>query len=140
MKRKNLIVELDAALTPADAVHLVLKLAPHVGGFKIGLRFVTSILAQLVSARSDEEANFKLKKVRSLFYILNEKVFFDGEFNDIPDTVVGTLETLQMLDVQVLSGYVLGNTEKVVVGLPITAAPDPVEAAKKFAAEIAKVS
>ena len=69
--RDRIIVALDVdSLEKAEA--LVKELAPHVGYFKVGLQLLTSVGAP---------------KVVEFLHNLGAKVFLDGKFNDIPNTV-----------------------------------------------------
>jgi orotidine-5'-phosphate decarboxylase len=67
---------------------LVGALKGKVGGFKIGLEIITAIFVQL--ARLDlNEALGLLKNLRALFDDIGEDLFWDGKFDDIPNTVAG---------------------------------------------------
>jgi orotidine-5'-phosphate decarboxylase len=68
------------------AMQLVRALKDKVGGFKIGLEFITSNFAQLVR---DENARDRLDALRELFELIGEDLFWDGKFDDIPNTVAG---------------------------------------------------
>lgn len=94
MTAKNqLLVALDVP-TVAAATALVRELAPHVGGFKVGLELMTHVGApQIVDA------------VRNAGGML----FFDGKFHDIPNTVAGAVKGavrpgMGMLNVHCLGG------------------------------------
>ena len=65
---------------------LVHALKGKVGGFKIGLEFITSQFVQLVSG---EYAGDLLSALRSLFREIGPDLFWDGKFDDIPNTVAG---------------------------------------------------
>src|SRR5579864_5830109 len=67
---------------------LVGALKGKVGGFKIGLEFITAIFAQL--AHLDLNAALGLlKNMRALFDDIGEDLFWDGKLDDIPNTVAG---------------------------------------------------
>lgn len=85
------------------ALPLIGKLSSHVGGFKIGLEFITSMLVQLATAESDIEASFKLGKVRTMFDMLGGNIFWDGKFDDIPNTVAGASKALNKLNVRMFN-------------------------------------
>lgn len=86
LPHERIIVALDTD-TANRALALVEMLSENVGGFKIGLEFITAMLVQLVTAGSETEANFQLNKVRSFFALLHDRLFWDGKFDDIPNTV-----------------------------------------------------
>jgi len=100
--KDRIIVALDVDATD-KALDLVLKLSPHVGYFKIGLEFITSMLVQLLTAGSEMEANFKLNKLRALFSTLDGNVFWDGKFDDIPNTIAGASRALTKLQVKMFN-------------------------------------
>lgn len=64
------------------------QLQGKVGGFKIGLELITSIWAQLMSM-SDKAALELLNETRLLFRAIGKDLFWDGKFDDIPNTVAG---------------------------------------------------
>ncbi len=69
--KDRIIVALDVG--SLDEVQpLVKELVPHVGGFKIGLQLITSV---------------GTPKAVEFVHSLGGKVFLDGKFNDIPNTV-----------------------------------------------------
>jgi orotidine-5'-phosphate decarboxylase len=111
MEAKNrIIVALDVN-TVDEALKLTRTLAPHVGSFKIGLQFITAMLARLIAAESDMEANFALQKVRTLFDILDGNIFWDGKFADIPNTVGGASDALTKLDVKMFNVHASAGIE-----------------------------
>lgn len=78
--------DLDKAKT------LVEMLTDYVGGFKIGLELICLMLASIISPPGgddgDTEARRNFRKIRDLFSVLDiKKVFWDGKFDDIPNTV-----------------------------------------------------
>lgn len=100
--KERIFVALDVD-TPEKAWEYVSKLDQHVGGFKIGLEFTTSMLTRLIAAESETEANFQLKKIRMLFGVLDGRVFWDGKFNDIPNTVGGASKAITRLNVKMFN-------------------------------------
>jgi orotidine-5'-phosphate decarboxylase len=70
------------------ARRLVDQLTGKVGGFKIGLEFITSMFARFV-ARDPRNGILLLKNLQSLFKAIGEDLFWDGKFSDIPNTVAG---------------------------------------------------
>lgn len=94
MKAKDrIIVALDVdSLDKAKS--LVEELVPHVGCFKIGLELLTSVGAP---------------KVVEFVHSLGGQIFFDGKFNDIPNTVGGASKAVaglyvKMFDVHASAG------------------------------------
>jgi orotidine-5'-phosphate decarboxylase len=82
--KERLIVALDVD-TLDKAVPLVESLAPHVGCFKVGLELLTA-----------EGAPQVVRRIHSL----GGKIFFDGKFDDIPNTVAGASRSVAALGVQ----------------------------------------
>lgn len=95
----------------AKAHELVTNLSPYVGGFKIGLEFITSMLANLIAAESDTAANFTLKKTRDFFQQLDGNIFWDGKFKDIPNTVGGATNALRKLRVKMFNVHASAGSE-----------------------------
>lgn len=83
--RERIAVALDVKTVP-EALRLVEELAPYVGTFKIGLEFLTATYASLMTSERPDEL---LKDLRSLYGMLKGKLFWDGKWNDIPNTVAG---------------------------------------------------
>ena len=93
--KDRIIVALDVN-DPAKAISLVRSLTPYVGCFKIGLEFINSMIANITTLPTIEAyANFK--QIRELFSLLDGNIFWDGKFDDTPNTVAGaTKETAKM--------------------------------------------
>lgn len=68
------------------AFELVDKLLPYVGCFKIGLEFIMSAFAEFVGC-DEAAAKQKLTIVRYMFTEMRGRIFIDGKFHDIPQTV-----------------------------------------------------
>jgi len=92
--KNKIIVALDVD-DPEMAIDLVKRLRPHVGMFKLGLEFITSTIESLVyepepnNWASAGAAKFTLNNLRALFHLAKGKIFWDGKFDDIPNTVAG---------------------------------------------------
>lgn len=69
--KDRIIVALDVS-SLSEVRSLVGKLAPHVGCFKVGLQLLMAVGAP---------------KATELIHSLSGKVFLDGKFHDIPNTV-----------------------------------------------------
>lgn len=91
--KDRIIVALDVA-TAAEASQLIGALAPHVGMFKVGLEFITAV-----------GAKYAVELVRGY----NGRVFFDGKFMDIPNTVAGAARAVTQLGVWAFNVHCLGG-------------------------------
>ena len=91
--KDRIIVALDVS-TLAEVHVLVRELAPHVGPFKVGLQLLTAVGAPLV--------------VRTI-HDLGGKVFFDGKFDDIPNTVGAAVSEAARLGVSMLTVHASGS-------------------------------
>jgi orotidine-5'-phosphate decarboxylase len=94
MTSKNkILVALDVPTVEA-ATALVRELAPHVGGFKVGLELMNHVGApQIVEAVRDAGG----------------MLFFDGKFHDIPNTVAGAVHGAVQPGVGMLNVHCLGG-------------------------------
>ncbi|MDP3725943.1 MAG: orotidine-5'-phosphate decarboxylase [bacterium] len=81
--KDRIIVALDVSGLD-EAESLVKELAPYVGCFKAGLELLTSVGAP---------------QVVKFLHGLGVKVFYDGKFNDIPNTVGGAARAVSSLGV-----------------------------------------
>lgn len=81
--KDRVIVALDVS-TIAEAKTLVSLLSPHVGYFKVGLELLTAEGAP---------------QVVKVIHDLGGKIFFDGKFNDIPNTIAGSAKAVAALGV-----------------------------------------
>lgn len=84
--KKRIIFPLDVGSVD-EALTLVQELSGHVGGFKVGFEFVTATYVQELMFVHEEAAFDHLKKRRKLFQQIGGHEFWDGKFNDIPNTV-----------------------------------------------------
>jgi len=92
--RNPIIAALDVP-TPEAALDLVQKIAPHVGGFKIGSELFTSAGPDIV------------RRVRGT----GAAVFLDLKFHDIPNTVAKAVAAAVRLDIQMLTVHASGGVE-----------------------------
>jgi orotidine-5'-phosphate decarboxylase len=92
--RNPIIAALDVATAEA-AVELARKLAPAVGGFKIGSELFTGAGPDIV------------RRIREL----GTAVFLDLKFHDIPNTVSRAVAAAVRLDVQMLTVHTEGGSE-----------------------------
>ena len=96
MKAKDrIIVALDVdSLDKAKS--LVESLAPYVGCFKIGLELLTAVGAP---------------KVVEFIYSFGGQVFYDGKFDDIPNTVGGAAKAIAGLNVKMFNVHASAGVE-----------------------------
>jgi orotidine-5'-phosphate decarboxylase len=90
--KDRLIIPLDVA-TREEAEALVLRLAPQVGLFKIGLQLFHSEGPGVIEA---------VQKIAG-------PVFYDGKFYDIPNTVAGAAAAITRLGVKMFNVHTLGG-------------------------------
>lgn len=93
--KDRIIVALD--VNDLDEVEsLVRELAPHVGYFKVGLQLLTSVGAP---------------KVVEFLHSLNGRVFLDGKFDDIPNTVGEAAQAVSLLGVAMFNVHASAGIE-----------------------------
>lgn len=100
--KDRIIVALDVNSID-KAFPLVGELYRYVGGFKIGLEFITTMLAEMIAVTGPREAEFRLAQARDLFRTITGKVFWDGKWDDIPNTVGGAAKALEKLQVKMFN-------------------------------------
>jgi orotidine-5'-phosphate decarboxylase len=94
---------------PDKAIKLVTELGSKVGSFKIGLELITALLASILVG-DEATAIANALRVREFFQLLGKQFFWDGKFNDIPNTigavakVVGQTIKVGMFNVHASSG------------------------------------
>ncbi|HEY4499140.1 MAG TPA: orotidine-5'-phosphate decarboxylase [Candidatus Paceibacterota bacterium] len=108
--KDKIIVALDVD-HPDKAIGLVKTLAPFVGCFKIGLEFITAMLASIIAVKDEQEAVVNMAKIRELFQLLKGKVFWDGKFKDIPNTLGGAAKALGPLGVKMFNVHASSGIE-----------------------------
>jgi orotidine-5'-phosphate decarboxylase len=91
--RNPIIAALDVS-TPEASVELAQKIAPFVGGFKIGSQLFTCAGPEIV------------RRIRGL----GSAIFLDLKFHDIPNTVAKAVAAAVKLDVQMLTVHASGGT------------------------------
>ncbi len=95
--KDRIIVALDVdSLDKAKT--LVESLAPHVGCFKVGLELLTAVGAP---------------QVVEFVHSLGGQVFYDGKFNDIPNTVGGAAKAVARLNVKMFNVHASAGRESV---------------------------
>ncbi len=95
LPKDRIIVALDVdSLDKAKS--LVESLAPHVGCFKIGLELLTAVGAP---------------KVVEFVHSLGGQVFYDGKFDDIPNTVAGAAKAVAGMNVEMFNVHASAGIE-----------------------------
>jgi len=92
--KDRIVVALDVD-NMNKALELVKELRHHVGYFKVGMELLTSEGAPKVVS--------ELKKASG-------KIFYDGKFNDIPNTVAGASRAVTKLGVDMFNVHCLGGS------------------------------
>ena len=108
---ERIIVALDVA-TPNEAIGLVRELRDHVGCFKIGLQFITAMLKSIIVPVT-WEATSNLTDIRILFAELQDNIFWDGKFNDIPNTVAGAVVEVNNIRVKMFNVHVSSGAKAI---------------------------
>ena len=93
--KNRIIVALDVS-TLREAGQLVKKLSPHVWGFKVGLHLIISVGAP---------------KVVRFLQNLGCKVFLDGKFHDIPNTMSGAAGAASALGAEMFTVHASSDIE-----------------------------
>ena len=107
----RIIVALDTD-DPAVALDLAKKLSPHVRYFKFGLEFITAMLRKMVAIDISEGSSLTiLSTVRELFLLLRDRIFWDGKFMDIPNTMAGAAAAVSGLEVSMFNVHASAGTE-----------------------------
>jgi len=107
--KDRIIVALDVDSVD-KATTLVEELSLHVGMFKIGLQFIHAMLAQLI-VPDKAAARKNLTQIRKLYALLDGKIFWDGKFNDIPNTVGKASAEVAKLGVKMFNVHVSAGFE-----------------------------
>jgi orotidine-5'-phosphate decarboxylase len=88
----RIIVALDVK-SPSTALALVKDLREEVGGFKVGLEFITALFVRLMTGDPDD-AQREFEEARELFRLIGDALFWDGKWHDIPSTLKRATEAL----------------------------------------------
>lgn len=108
----------DRIILPLDvdniskATVLVRGLREHVGFFKIGLEFIYSMLASIITPPL-EEAYLNLGSIRDLFILTDKHNFLDGKLADIPNTVGGASVAISRMGVTMFNVHASSGKEAV---------------------------
>jgi orotidine-5'-phosphate decarboxylase len=99
--KDRIIVALDVDNLD-KAKSLVESLAPHVGCFKVGLELLTAVGAP---------------KVVGFVHSLGGQVFYDGKFDDIPNTVGGAAKAVAGLNVKMFNIHASAGVETMIAAV-----------------------
>lgn len=110
--KERIIFALDVS-EPERAIFLVRELKPLVGCFKIGLEFISAMLASLVSVGDNKIAEANLLNVRELFSLLDGNIFWDGKFDDIPNTIGGASKQVSRMGVKMFNLHASAGLEAI---------------------------
>lgn len=94
LPEQKIIVSLDVA-TQKEALELVLMLKDHVGFFKVGLELLNSVGITILPEISKAGG----------------RIFLDGKFKDIPNTVAGASKAVTRLGVAMFNVHTDGGLE-----------------------------
>lgn len=109
-----LIVPLDVK-SPSAALALIDELSLYVGKFKVGLELLMSILSYVAFSHGEGAVT----EVRRLFSELRGRVFFDGKFHDIPNTVGGAADAIRMFEAWAFDVHASGGSEAIVAAAAV---------------------
>jgi orotidine-5'-phosphate decarboxylase len=97
MEAKNRIIVALDVMDAGRATALAEELEPYVGGFKLGLEFITGSYVDLITHMSAQAVAERLSQLRELYARIGSKLMWDGKFSDIPNTTAGATRALQPL-------------------------------------------
>ncbi|MFA5133404.1 MAG: orotidine-5'-phosphate decarboxylase [Patescibacteria group bacterium] len=109
--KKRIIVAVDTA-DFEKAFELIEKLSPYVGYFKVGLEFMQYSWSQLLSC-NESHAKLSLDMLRAIFDEMSGRIFWDGRFNDIPNTVGRASSFMGMMGVKFFNVHASSGIEAV---------------------------
>lgn len=89
----RIIVALDVS-SVREAHEIVSEVEPYVGGFKIGMQFIYSLVAKVMNGDKDGRVPEELNEVPSLIKSMKGKLFLDVKIDDIPNTLAGTAKEI----------------------------------------------
>jgi len=143
--KDRIILPLDVD-SPEKAIVMVQALSPVVGYFKLGLEFINSMIVSIITPENEEEAIKNLKTIRRLFELLEGRIFWDGKFDDIPNTVGGASIPIAKMGVKMFNVHASAGRESVmkavankgdslVLGVTVLTSIKPEECVSIFGAE-----
>lgn len=105
----------DRIIVPVDtnnidtALETVEKLQSCVGMFKFGLQIQNAIITQVVNYGDSSS----LGKIKRLFNLVNGKLFWDGKWDDISNTVKGAADAISLLKPVMVNVHVSAGEESI---------------------------
>lgn len=143
--KDKIIVPLDVD-SPIKAIELVRQLTPFVGGFKVGLEFITAMLVSIITAPDGLLSDVKVAMIQELFRRMSGKIFWDGKFHDIPNTVGAATKALGPLGVKMFNVHASAGEEAIkaavankgnseVLGVTVLTSIDPASCQSIFGCE-----
>lgn len=105
----------DKIIVPIDtcnidtALKTVNTIGSRVGMFKFGLELLSSIIVQLVTTNDIS----LLKKVQCLFEMVEGQLFWDGKWDDIPNTVAGAATAVSLIRPTMVNVHASAGTEAI---------------------------
>jgi orotidine-5'-phosphate decarboxylase len=107
--KDRIIVAIDTK-DVCKALEIVNTLKDYVGGFKIGLEFFTSTYAQLINSN---DYNL-LDSLGELYYQMTGKLFWDGKWDDIPNTIKGATTGINSLHPKFVNIHVSAGIDSII--------------------------
>lgn len=112
--KDRIIVALDVD-SVGKARNLVVQLAPYVGGFKVGLELINSMIASIIIPESLDEALDNATEIRMLFTPeWRKKIFWDQKIHDIPNTLAGASRPLSKMGVKIFNFHASAGREAII--------------------------
>ena len=93
-----------------NAIATITTLKPHVGMFKFGLELLTSLIVQMVISNDI----LLPQKIKKLFALVENQLFWDGKWNDISNTVKGTAKTLNLIKPTMVNVHASSGLESII--------------------------
>lgn len=107
--KERIIVAVDVS-NPDQAYKLVMSLRDHVGLFKFGFEFMQSINSTVLSHDLEfDDVIEQMRLYRELFFATRGRVFWDGKFHDISNTVAAACRNAAALHIQMLNVHCSGG-------------------------------
>lgn len=111
----SLINAKDKIIVPIDtsdidnAIATITLLKPYVGMFKFGLELLNSLIIQMII--SDDIS--LPQKVKKLFALVENQLFWDGKWDDIPNTVGATAKVISPLQPRMVNVHVSAGIDSI---------------------------
>ncbi len=106
----RIIVALDTGKVE-EATQWTEALTGQVGMYKIGLELLFTMLVELMLTRGAVPRSQKLAAVQKLYRQVRGRLFLDGKFMDIPNTVAGAVRAIARLELALANVHCLGGLD-----------------------------